>query len=177
MLTDNLQTPRSPNLTNVKPDFTPQPEQDTINQGSLESKSTNEEVAKHMTTDEDQTTSCSQSTSQPCSLAPTRTNSFAGQQRPRLASNCSVQTARIWAGSLDTPPAPAAHDHPPSNTHPNHFPAHYSVGAADRRPINRNLGSSYFRPVAASLPSFSSPVRSDPVFASLTYPSTYLIVL
>lgn len=180
MLNDeHLQMTRSPHLTKVKPDFTPETEPYTNNEGSMESKSTNEEAAKHLTTDDDQMTSCSQSqsTSQPCSLGPTRTNSFAGQQRPRLASHSSVQAARIRAGSLDT--APLSHDqhHPP---HPQPFQHHHvhascSVGSADRRHSSKasnslfGSGASYFRPVT-SLPSFSSPVRSAPVFASLTLP-------
>lgn len=180
MLNDeHLQASRSPHLTKVKPDFPPPTEPDTINDGSLESKSTNEEVAKQMTTDDDQMTSCSQSqsASQPCSLAPTRTNSFAGQQRPRLASHSSVQAARIRAGSLDTPPS--LHDQH-QQPHPQQFQHHHvhascSVGSADRRQFSKaststfGSGASYFRPVT-SLPSFSSPIRSEPVFASLTLP-------
>lgn len=178
MLNDeHLQMSHSPHLAKVKPDFTPQMEPYTNNEGSMESKSTNEEVAKHLTTDDDQMTSCShsQSTSQPCSLGPTRTNSFAGQQRPRLASHSSVQTARIRAGSLDTAPLPHDQHNPP---HPHQFQhqhvhASCSVGSADRRQSSKasnslfGSGASYFRPVT-SLPSFSSPVRSAPVFASLT---------
>ena len=181
MLNDeHLQANRSPHLTKVKPDFPPPPEPDTVNDGSLESKSTNEEAAKHLTTDDDQMTSCSQSqsASQPCSLAPTRTNSFAGQQRPRLASHSSVQAARIRAGSLDT--APLLHDHHqqanPQQFQHHHVHASCSVGSADRRQTSKasistfGSGASYFRPVT-SLPSFSSPIRSTaPVFASLTLP-------
>ena len=139
----------------------------------------NEEAVKNQTTDDDQMTSCSQSqsTSQPCSLGPTRTTSFAGQQRPRLASHSSVQAARIRAGSLDT--APLSHDqhnppHPQQLQH-QHVHASCSVGSSDQRQSSKasnslfGSGASHFRPVT-SLPSFSSPVRSAPVFASLTLP-------
>uniref|UniRef100_A0A0N7ZXW0 Protein SZT2 n=1 Tax=Daphnia magna TaxID=35525 RepID=A0A0N7ZXW0_9CRUS len=176
---EHLQMPRSAHLTKVKPDFIPHAEPYSNNDGSVESKSTNEEVAKHMTTDDDQMTSCSQSqsTSQPCSLGPTRTNSFAGQQRPRLASHSSVQAARIRAGSLDTAPLPHGQQ---QQSHPQQFQHHHvhascSVGSADRRHNSKTSsslfgsGASYFRPVT-SLPSFSSPVRSAPVHASLSLP-------
>lgn len=174
---EQLQMPCSPNLTKVKPDFVPHAE--PYADGSVESKSTNEEMAKQMTTDEDQMTNCSQSqsASQPCSLGPTRTNSFAGPQRPRLASYSSIQAARIRAGSLDT--APLSHDQH-QQSHPKQFQHHHvhascSVGSADRRQNSKTSsslfgsGASYFRPVT-SLPSFSSPVRSAPVHASLTLP-------
>lgn len=178
MLNDeHLQTSRSPQLAKVKPDSPLQTELDTYNDGSLGSKSINEEVTKQVTTDDDQMTNCSQSqsTSQPCSLAPTRTNSFAGQQRPRLASHSSVQASRIRTGSLDTPASNQDQQQHPQPFQPHHVHASASVGSADRRLNSKTSnstfgsGASYFRPTT-SLPSYSSPVRSAPVFASLTLP-------
>ena len=194
MLNDEqlFQSTRSSRLTKVKPDFIPPPgqEPDSHHDVSLDSKSAEEAVsAKQLmmeTTDDDQmTASCSQphsqSASQPSSLAPTRTNSFAGQQRPRLPSHSSVQVSRIRAGSLDTAPSSLDQQtHPQSTYQPPHVVhASASVGSADRRTLHTKTSATatalasgaYFRPIApSSLPSSSSPVRPAPACASLNLP-------
>lgn len=157
---EHLLSADSPHLTKVAPDFPPRSNQEA---DSYESKSVNDELpSKILTTDEDGIASCPQShsVSQPCSLGPTRTNSFVAQQRPRVESF----TTRIRAGSLDTPSTPAEQQ-------PHHHHASCSVGSADRKqmrtPASAHSGgplSSPFRPI--SLP----PSSCSPIFASVTLP-------
>ncbi len=122
-------------------------------------KPVNEEgVFKQTTTtaDEDPVTNypASQSFSQPCSMGPTRTNSFVGTQRPRVESSA----ARIRAGSLDTPPLSLDQSQSYQHQH-----ASCSVGSADQRPGRTCAAtlSSPFRPLS---------IPSSPIFGSVTLP-------
>lgn len=167
MLNDDHLLNSSSYLTRVAPDSSRQT--DFNNECSLDSKSMNDEATKMLTTDDDQMTCCSQPISLHGSLAPTRTNSFAGQQRPRLASQTINHSARLRAGSLDTP----AHEHQTANH--GHVHTCYSVGAADRRPVNKspsaaNQSSATLSSPPRPGPSSSSPVQSSTVYASLNLP-------